>query len=347
MNLAWSAAPDSHAVIFYEDATYLSRAIASFFAEGFANGDPLILITRPRTFEGVVAHLAALHGMVARDVESRFLYVDASSALNQILDDGLPDRTRFDQSFAPIRAHVGAAGPQRQAYVYGEMVDLLCERGDHGAAVRMEELWNEQRSGCNWSVLCAYGLEAFDDDVNAHQFRAVCRQHTHVIPAEGFTNAPDDRTRFEHVALLQQRNRALKRSLAGPAPPFADPHGAIAATDFYVIDDDESVRRSLARLLSSVRLRVHTFESAEAFLARAHDLSAACVIVDVQLVGMSGPELQVRLGRAPGPVPIIAMSGADDNQIEQQVLGRGAVAFLRKPFDARALFSAIERALRV
>jgi CheY-like chemotaxis protein len=347
MNLTLSAAPDGHAVLFYEDASCLSRTIASFFSEGFANGDPVILIARPRTFEGVVAHLAALHGMAAHDVERRFLYVDASSALGQILDDGMPDRGRFDQSFAEIRAQLGGDGSQRRAYVYGEMVDLLCERGDHRAAVRMEELWNEQRSGSNWSVLCAYGLESFDDDINAHQFRAVCRQHTHVIPAEGFTNAPDDRTRFEHVAMLQQRARALKRSLAAPAPPFADPHGAIAATDFYVIDDDESVRRSLARLLSSVKLRVHTFESAEAFLARVTDLSAACVIVDVQLVGMSGPELQVRLDRAPGPVPIIAMSGADDVQMQQQVLSRGAVAFLGKPFDARALFSAIERALNV
>jgi len=347
MNITWSAAPDSHAVLFYEDATYLSRAIASFFAEGFANGDPLVLIARPRTFQGVVAHLAALHGLAARDVEHRFLYADASSALGEILDDGLPDRGRFDQSFAKIHAHIAAAGPQRQAYVYGEMVDLLCERGDHLAAVRMEELWNAQRLGRTWSVLCAYALEGFDDDVNGHQFRAVCREHSHVVPAESFTNAPDDRTRFEHVALLQQRTRALKRSLAPPAPPFADPHGVIAATHFYVIDDDESVRRSLARLLSSVRLRVHTFESAEAFLAGVDDLSAACVIVDVQLVGMSGPELQVRLSRAPGPVPIIAMSGADDVQIEQEVLSRGAIAFLGKPFDARALFSAIERALRV
>jgi CheY-like chemotaxis protein len=348
MNLALGAAPDTHAVLFYEDPTYLYRAIAAFVAEGFANGDPVVLIARPQTFEGVIAHLASLQGMAPRDVEGRFLYLDASSALDQILDGGMPDPVRFNQAFAQIRAHIDRVGPQRPAYLYGEMVHLLCERGDHLAAVRMEELWNAQRAGFNWSVMCAYGLETFDDDVNAHQFRAVCRQHTDIIPAEGFTNAPDDRTRFEHVALLQQQGRALRRSLLqAPPVPFADPHGAIVATTFYVIDDDPSVRRSLARLLSSVELRVHAFESAEAFLARVHDLSAACVIVDVQLVGMSGPELQSRLGRAPGPVPIIAMSGADDVQTEKQILDRGAAAFLRKPFGAQALFSAIERALHV
>jgi FixJ family two-component response regulator len=61
---------------------------------------------------------------------------------------------------------------------------------------------------------------------------------------------------------------------------------------------------------------------------------------------MSGPELQSRLVGAPGPVPIIAMSGADDAETEQQILDRGAAAFLHKPFGAQALFSAIERALR-
>jgi hypothetical protein len=251
MNLALSAAPDSHAVLFYEDPIYLYRAIAVFFAEGFANGDPVVLIARPRTFEGVIARLAALRRW--RPATSRpHPVLDASSVLDQILDGGMPDPVRFDQAFTEIRAHIDCVGPQRPAYLYGEMVHLLCERGDHLAAVRMEELWNAQRAGFNWSVLCAYGLEAFDDDVNAHQFRAVCRQHTDVIPAASFTNAPDDRT--IGVALLRQRGQALKRGLLR-APPAPSPTKGASAPPFM---SSMTIRREAIAGAAAVlgRLRV-------------------------------------------------------------------------------------------
>jgi CheY-like chemotaxis protein len=224
------------------------------------------------------------------------------------------------------------------------MVDLLCRMEQHAAAVRVEELWNLVYGRAGFAVLCSYALEHFDTDLLATQFRAICRQHTHVIPTEGFTGA-DERERLEQVACLQQRVRALTGALAHDTPAVADSIDAPAASIVYVIDDDTSVRRSIGRLLSSVDLHAETFGSAEEFLTAVAPASPGCLIMDVQLVGMSGSDLQRSMTRAGWSMPIIAMSGSHDVQLESDALRLGAHAFLRKPFEAQALLDAIASAL--
>src|SRR4030095_14522388 len=134
--------------------------------------------------------------------------------------------------------------------------------------------------------LCGYAIDNFDDDLLAQQFRGVCRQHTHILPAEGFADAPDDRTRLEHVALLQQRTRAL----AHGQPVVAAIGDASITSTVYVIDDDASVRRSTARLLTSIGVEARVFASAEAFLTEVDSDAAGCVVLDIQLTGVSGFE---------------------------------------------------------
>jgi len=86
-------------------------------------------------------------------------------------------------------------------------------------------------------------------------------------------------------------------------------------------------------------------------LARSFALSdpgrrdARCLVLDVQLIGLSSQELQVRLSGEPGAVPVVAMSGSHDPQVEIEARRLGATAFLRKPFDAEALLDVVSRAL--
>lgn len=345
MTVAWSAAPGTHAVQFYEGERFLHGAISRFFANGLEAGEPLVMICRRRTLEGVAERLAAEYGLTPGDVAERIVFVDVDEALRSFMDGITPDPARFERRFADLMASIPRRGTNDTVWIYGEMVDVLCKEGNHAAAVQLEELWNAVSAGDRMSVICGYAIEDFDDDMSATQLRAVCRQHTHVIPAEGFTDAPDDRARFEQVALLQQRARALDRALARERPALPSPQPAIAAATVYVIDDDSSVRRSLARLLASIDLPVRTFASAEDFLAEVDDSPDGCLIVDVQLVGMSGPDLQSRMASARWTMPIIAMSGSHDPQVEAEALRLGAVSFLRKPFDAEALIDSITRAL--
>ena len=114
-----------------------------------------------------------------------------------------------------------------------------------------------------------------------------------------------------------------------------------------VIDDDRSIRRSIERLLVSYGLRVRTLESVEAFLGEADDIAAGCLILDVQLPGMSGLDLQKLLVRSGSTIPIIGMSGSTDRGLANEAMLLGASAFLCKPFDAQDLLGEVIRVLRL
>jgi CheY-like chemotaxis protein len=338
MTAASVAAPGTHVVQFYEGDRFLRRAVLSFVSQAAEHGDPVVMISRQTIFETVSAQLVA-----AGSAPDAIHFVDVNEALESLMDGAMPDRSRAERSFVSLIGSVGMSGNGHTIWIYGEMVDVLCRAGNHAAAVGLEELWNRYYSGPRFSVMCGYGIQNFDEDLHANHFRAVCRQHSHVIPAEGYLDAPDDRSRLEQVAFLQQRARALAGALAQPASS-TEPAAALPST-IYIIDDDESVRRSMGRLLTSMSLSVHTFASAEAFLAEVDRTAAGCLIVDIQLVGMSGSELQERMTRMQWTMSVIAMSGAHTTQIESEAMRLGATAFLRKPFTTRALISALERSL--
>jgi FixJ family two-component response regulator len=115
-----------------------------------------------------------------------------------------------------------------------------------------------------------------------------------------------------------------------------------------VVDDDESVRHALKRLLHSFGVEAETFPSGEAFLSTLSSGASchpACVIVDFQMPGIDGLELQRRL--APTGVPIIFMTGHDDPAVRKMAFARGAAGYLKKPFDNAALIRAVEKALEL
>jgi FixJ family two-component response regulator len=113
----------------------------------------------------------------------------------------------------------------------------------------------------------------------------------------------------------------------------------------YVVDDDESVRRGLSRLLRSAGLSVETFPSAHAFLSRDLPDRPACLVLDVRMPGLSGLDLQAALKQAGRPMPIVFISGQSDVPASVRAMKEGALDFLQKPFDEDQLLSAIAGAL--
>ena len=112
-----------------------------------------------------------------------------------------------------------------------------------------------------------------------------------------------------------------------------------------VVDDDESLRRSVKNLLTSVGFRVETFASAEAFLQSAHRADTRCVVLDLRMPGMSGVDLLMHLAAAGSPIPVVILTAHSDDEARRRTLQAGAVAFLGKPFHGEALLGAIRRAL--
>ncbi len=112
-----------------------------------------------------------------------------------------------------------------------------------------------------------------------------------------------------------------------------------------VIDDDVSVRRSLARLLTNEGYAVETFASADDYLDRTAPAGAACVVLDIRMPGLNGLELQKALAARGREDQIVFITGHGDVPMCAQAMKAGAVDFLPKPFCSEALLSAITRAM--
>ena len=330
----------SHAAQFYADERYLHRSVATFFAADAADGDSLVMIARPGRLDAVAKLLAAgLPGSALGGAAQRIAFVDADVALASMMSGDELDVARTEQAFARLLEQVAPARADGKIRLYGEVVDVLCQQGNHAAVARLEEIGSRLVAAePRLSIMCGYAVERFDT-ASGVRLRSICRQHTHAIAAErGPTPAPDDVT----APPPAERARAFNRLLASRTPRF--PAGAAPAPPtVYVIDDDANVRQSLARLLSAAERQVRTFDSAEAFLAGVDTSSGGCLVLDVQLEGMSGLDLQRLLADAGSPWPIVAMSGAE--RVESDALRLGARAFLRKPFAPQEALEQIDAAL--
>lgn len=339
MNL--QPATRTHAAQFYEDEPFLHRGIVMHFSEPMRQRHHTVMISRRRTFNGVVEQLRATGDPALVEGAGRMVFVEVEEAVRGFMAGTAVNPVRVEQAFIDLIAQVRGSD-EAPMWIYGEMADVLCRQGNHAAARNLEELWNAHFPDPAFKVLCGYAIEDFDHDALADTFAGICRAHTHVIPTEAFTDAADERTRFEQVALLQQRARASEAALRRRP---ASVERASAEPIVCVIDDDPSVRRSLSRLLVLAGCEVRVFASAEEFLADPARLYARCLILDVQLVGLSSQELQGRLAGEAGAIPVVAMSGSHDPQVETEAVRLGAAAFLRKPFEAQSLMGAIAHAM--
>ena len=108
-----------------------------------------------------------------------------------------------------------------------------------------------------------------------------------------------------------------------------------------VVDDDESVRKSLQRLLRSMGFKVRTYPSALDFLHQGPLYDHGCVIVDVRMPEIDGLDLQKRLAGAGVSLPVIFMTAYEDPGVRAQAMQAGALAFLQKPFSDPSLMDAI------
>jgi FixJ family two-component response regulator len=120
----------------------------------------------------------------------------------------------------------------------------------------------------------------------------------------------------------------------------------VTGTDVIsIVDDDESMREALTSLIRSVGFKARTYASGEDVLRCGHLRESACLIVDVQMPGMSGLELQRRLAVARSTIPIIFITAHGDEHQRMQAIEDGAVEYLFKPFSENALLNALHSAL--
>ncbi|AMR77600.1 response regulator transcription factor [Cupriavidus taiwanensis] len=127
------------------------------------------------------------------------------------------------------------------------------------------------------------------------------------------------------------------------ATPNPTPH---RGETVFIVDDDEAMRDSLTWLLEGNGYQVRSFTSAEQFLAAYDASQVSCLILDVRMPGMSGPELQERMLAEQIDIPIVFITGHGDVPMAVSTMKRGAIDFIEKPFDESELRALVERMLQ-
>ncbi len=176
-----------HGVQVYSGSDELAESVAAYLAAGFELGEPAIVVARPEHLDSFREGLAAL-GWDARSLEEDGLLTvaDAESTLSLLLDGEMPSPARFEQAVGSQLDRVGTRFAGRETRVFGEMVDLLCQRGRTDAAIALEEIWRDAARSRRFSLLCGYRLDVFDRESQATTLPWVCDLHSHVLPARHY-----------------------------------------------------------------------------------------------------------------------------------------------------------------
>jgi PAS domain S-box-containing protein len=202
-----------HCMQLYEEDASLLDAVSGFAGTGLEAGDAAVVIATKPHRDHLDERLRA-HGLdlaTARE-QGQYVPLDAAEMLSKIMVDGGPDERRFVDVVGGVIARAG--GRYARVRIFGELVALLWAEGNGDAALRLEELWNRLTEIHAFSLLCAYPMSGFSRAVHAKKFLKICAEHSHVIPAEGYTalTSPDERLRL--IAQLQQKANALEAEIA-------------------------------------------------------------------------------------------------------------------------------------
>lgn len=167
------AAPAAgHDVYFYDDDDEIVSAVADAFAPAMEAGGLILLVATPDHVEAVETELRQ-RGL-SPDPRS-YLSFDASEMLRPVMVRGLPDRARFEAVVGTLVEELSFRGP---LCVYSEMVNLLWERGQAGAALRLEASWNDLGTRFEFSLLCGYRAVESDDTAVIDE---ICDSHSHLV----------------------------------------------------------------------------------------------------------------------------------------------------------------------
>ncbi|MHB8576853.1 MAG: ATP-binding protein [Dehalococcoidia bacterium] len=209
---AMPAATYQHAVQFYDRDEFLFDSVSRFLATGLRAGEVAIVVATP-------THRAALEDSLRADgldlsaarAAGRYVALDAAEMLSEFMVAGIPDPTRFD---AVIGGLITQAVPNRRVRIFGEMVALLAEAGEHAAALCLEALWNALQQRQAFSLLCGYPLHDFGGADGGDQLEPVCAAHSHVIPTESYTTVVTEADRLTAIVALQQKAQRLEAEIA-------------------------------------------------------------------------------------------------------------------------------------
>ena len=177
-----------HSVQFFDDAQSRSEILASFLQDGLDHGATLLCVETKEHWQATARLLSGRRVAIEAAAQSgQLTVIDAADALALVGGaDGLSSE-RFDRSIGPLVRQL--ASRARSLRVYGEVVDLLAERGDFDAALRLEALWNALIAQVPMSLLCGYSAPRYREPGRSEDFQRICAEHSHQRFSTGDTIA--------------------------------------------------------------------------------------------------------------------------------------------------------------
>lgn len=174
------SAPSKHAVQFFDTDESRAQSVAAFLAEGFEAGESLVVVARPVNWAAMIEPLERF-GVPVRAAASsgRLVVKDAEDTLRRLIRNGMPDKTLFRDVVGHQLASLALTSGHR-VRAYGEMVDMLAQRGEMSEAIALETLWNGLSERVPIFLLCGYSAAHFVSTSTHRALRDICRCHTGV-----------------------------------------------------------------------------------------------------------------------------------------------------------------------
>lgn len=242
--------PGDHIAQLYKDPAFLVEAVGHFVVSGLGRGEGVVLVMRQENWALLERRLQAAGADPAgARARGQLWQYEAGETLAALMKGGMPDAEAF-------RDVVGGAVTQaRRNYpvvrAFGEMVDILWQRGHRVGAQHLEELWNDFIRSRGISLLCAYSMDPLHQDAYGGPIENVCKAHTHLIPAPHYREFDAAVSRASQEVLDRQLANMLHTLAATHGPKTGMPLGQ--ATLMWL---SENMPRTGERILNLVRARL-------------------------------------------------------------------------------------------
>jgi hypothetical protein len=175
-----------HGVRFYESDRSLARIVAEFLHEGFDAGSPGIVVATASQRAAIVRELTDRSlDVITLQRSHDLLLLDATETLTTFMVDGKPDPVKFRDQMCEVIERACRGRVHCTVRIFGQMVDVLWQKGERDAAIRLELLWNQLAQTKAFALLCGYAMGNFYKDAS---FGDICGQHSHVVSADGKAN---------------------------------------------------------------------------------------------------------------------------------------------------------------
>jgi hypothetical protein len=219
------AAPCDHIVQLYQDHDFLNRAVCRFAGAAIANGEGIILVPTLTHWDAIRPRLEA-EGVDVQAARKRgqLTVVDADDLLPEFMRDSMPDSPLFLGLAADVIGRAHAGGRYQKVRWWGEMVNVLWERGDVAASMNLEDLFDQLAHNHDIAIFCSFLMDNFNGDVHARMLPRLGTNHSHLVPVEDYARLERAVADALQEVVGPDEARALEsRLLSGYREPFAMP----------------------------------------------------------------------------------------------------------------------------